>query len=139
MIYQLVQLTAPSLRRFGLAHGTGRTIALAVPAAVVVVAVTFGVAQIVALTTGPDCLARILEMMADVIGAARQYFPAWAQSHLPANIADLQIIAAGWLQEHAGQVGLISEGVGRFLFHALIGMIIGGLVSLYAGLAHDRD
>jgi predicted PurR-regulated permease PerM len=139
LIYQLVQLTAPALRRFGLAHGTGRTIALAVPVVVVVIAITFGVAQIVALTTGPDSLARLLEMMADVIGAARQYLPAWAQSYLPENIADLQSLAAGWLQEHAGQVGLISQDVGRFLFHALIGMIIGGLVSLYAGITHDQN
>lgn len=139
LIYQLVQLTAPGLRRFGLAHGTGRTIALAVPVVVVVIAITFGVAQIIALTTGPDSLARLLEMMADVIGAARQYLPGWAQSYLPVNIADLQSLAAGWLQDHAGQVGLISQDVGRFLFHALIGMIIGGLVSLYAGITRDQN
>jgi predicted PurR-regulated permease PerM len=137
LIYQLVYLAVPALRRLGVAHGTGRTIALAVPAVFVIVAVTFGVAQIIALTTGPDSLARLLEMMADIIGAARQYLPGWAQSYLPGNIADLQTLASDWLQEHAGQVGLVSQDVGRFLFHALIGMIIGGLISLYAGITHQ--
>ena len=139
LIYQLVQLAVPPLRRLGVAHGTGRTIALAVPAVVVIVAITFGVTQIIALTTGPSSLARLLEMMAEIIGTARQYLPAWAQSYLPSNIAELQTLASGWLQEHAGQVGLISQDVGRFLFHALIGMIIGGLASLYSGIARPSE
>ncbi len=139
LIYQLVQLTVPPLRRLGVAHGTGRTIALAVPAGVLIVAATLGIAQIIALTTGPDSLARLLEMMADVIGTARQYLPTWAHSYLPSNIADIQSLAAGWLQEHAGQVGGVSQEVGRFVFQLVIGMIIGGLVSFYAGAEHPGE
>ncbi len=139
LIYQLVQLTLPPLRRLGVAHGTGRTIALAVPAGILIVAATLGVAQIIALTTGPDSLARLLEMMADVIGTARQYLPMWAHSYLPSNIADIQSLAAGWLQEHAGQVGGVSQDVVRLVFHVVIGMIIGGLVSFHIGPAHPSE
>jgi len=139
LIYQLVHLTTPSISRLGVTHGVGRSIALAVPAIVIILGVSFAIVQLVALTTGPDSLARLLEMMADVIGAARQYLPLWAQSYLPENIAEVQSIAAGWLQEHAGQVGLISQDVGRFLFHIVIGMIIGGLISLYAGLTEKSE
>ena len=133
LIYQLVHLLAPMFLRLGLNHDAGRTVALAIPVAVIILALIALVTQLALLFAGPDSVVALLQRMAEIIGALRQYLPTWAQEYLPENINEIETAAAQWLRENAGQVGINGQNAGRVLFHIVVGMIIGGLVALQSG------
>jgi predicted PurR-regulated permease PerM len=134
LIYQLVQFAAPVLHRTGMNRSLGTTVAVTFVATLIGVAITFGVIELVSLITrGVENVAVLLQKMAEVISTARAQVPPWALEYLPENIDGVQAIAAKWLTENAGQVGIISQDVGKFLFHVVIGLIIGGIVAFKIG------
>lgn len=133
LIFHVVHMIAPLFLRMGLTHDAGRTIALAVPLVIVTMAVVLGVLEIIDLVTGPDSFVELMHRMAEVVGTAREYLPAWAQQYLPANVGDIEAAGAKWLRENAGQLGTFGQNAGRVAFHIVIGMIVGGLVAFYSG------
>ena len=138
-IYLLVQSTVPLFRRMGVKRRVGKAIVLILVAAVIGVAVTFGVIELISLlTNGSDSVVALLQQMADVVSTARERTPPWAHAYIPDSLQDIENAAATWLREHAGQLGVLGQGFGKFLFHTLIGMIIGGIIAFYRGLG-DGD
>lgn len=134
-IYLLVQSTVPLFRRMGVKRRVGKAIVLILVAAVIGVAVTFGVIELISLlTNGSDSVVALLQQMADIVSTARERTPTWAHAYIPESLQDLESAAATWLREHAGQLGVLGQGFGKFLFHTLIGMIIGGIIAFYRGL-----
>jgi predicted PurR-regulated permease PerM len=69
--------------------------------------------------------------MADIVDTSRQHLPEWLARELPANADELKNDLALWLREHAGEIQSLGADVGRAFVHALIGMIIGAIVSLH--------
>ena len=133
LIYQLVQFASPVLQKIGMNRSVGTTITVTIIAVIIGVGITFGIIELVALLTrGFNNLAVLLQKMADVISTARAQVPPWALEYLPNNIDEFQDIAARWLSGNAGQLGGISQDIGKFLFHVIIGLIIGGLVAFQA-------
>jgi len=131
LIYQLVHFAIPLVRALGVTHGLVKTVALSIPVIIICVALAFGIIKLMAFMTGGfDGVIGLLQMMAEVIDAARSYVPVWALDYLPANIEEFQNGAAQWLREHAGQIGIISQDVGKVLFYVLIGLIIGAIVAV---------
>ncbi|MBL8279111.1 MAG: AI-2E family transporter [Pelomonas sp.] len=140
LIYQLVQFAAPALQRFGMNRSVGTTLAVTIVATLIGLAITVGVIELVSwLTLGFNNLAVLLQKMAEVISTARAQVPAWAVDYLPNNIEEAQTVAARWLSENAGQVGVISQDIGKFLFHLIIGLIIGGIVAFQAAAVSTRE
>ena len=134
LIYQLVQFAAPVLLRAGVNRNLGTTVAVTIVGALIGLAITFGIVELVSvLRSGFNNLAVLLQRMAEVISTARSQVPAWALEYLPTNIDELQTGAAQLLSENAGQLGVISQDVGKFLFHLIIGLVIGGIVAFQAG------
>jgi predicted PurR-regulated permease PerM len=134
LIYLLVQSAVPVFRHLGVTRRVGKALVLALFAAVLGVAATFGVIELIKLlTTGSDSVVALLQQMADVVSTARARAPEWVRPYLPESLQDLQAAAATWLREHAGQLGVLGQGFGKFLFHTLIGMIIGGIIAFYRG------
>jgi len=135
LIYLLVQSAVPMFRPLGVTRRVGKAIVLILFASIIGVLVTWGVVEAIALmTTGSDNVVALLQQMADVVSTARERTPAWAHNYLPANIQELESMAANWLRSHAGQVGVFGQDFGKFLFHTLLGMIIGGIVAFYRGI-----
>ncbi len=131
LVYLLCQSAAPAFRHVGLAHRTGKALMLVMVAALIGVGLVYGALEILALLiTGSDSLVALLRKMADVVGDARGSLPLWVQAYIPASTQELQTEAAAWLRDHAGQLGAIGQDFGKFIFRALLGMIIGGLVAL---------
>nr|ALS89061.1 protein of unknown function DUF20 [uncultured bacterium] len=75
-------------------------------------------------------LAPLLQRMAEIISNARASLPSWLHGWMPADGVDLGDAAAAWLRTHAADVRTLSGEVGRTLAYALIGMVIGALISL---------
>ncbi|MSO72851.1 MAG: AI-2E family transporter [Rhodospirillaceae bacterium] len=139
LIYLVVQSAIPVFRVLGLTRRVGKTLALVLFATTIVVALALGVIKsITLLTAGSDNLGALLQQMADVISTARERTPVWAQEYFPSSTQELESAAAVWLREHAGQVGVLGQDFGKFLFHTVLGMIIGGIVAFYRGLG-DGD
>jgi len=97
---------------------------------------TFGLATLI--TDRYDNLPALLRKMADIVGSARIYLPAYIQSYVPQNLDDIEKQAAIWLREHAGALQVITERFGSLLVHCLVGMIIGAMVAL-TDLTPTRD
>jgi predicted PurR-regulated permease PerM len=56
--------------------------------------------------------------------------PAWLVDYIPEDTNELQAALVTWLQAHAQTFQVAGTGLGRALAHILIGMVIGGLLSL---------
>lgn len=139
LIYQLVQFAAPALQRFGMNRSVGTTLAVTIIATLIGLAITVGIIELISLLTrGFNNLAVLLQKMAEVISTARTQVPAWAVEYLPNNIEEVQTVAARWLSSNAGQVGVISQDIGKFLFHVIVGLIIGGIVAFQLSTKSDR-
>ncbi len=139
LVHALVHLIAP--RIFGL---KGRP---ALARILVVALLTVIVLALAAILIGGGIaffrseggrLATLLQKMAEIIDGARATMPVWIQDWLPVNASALQDEAVSWLREHAAEVKTAGSEVGRALAYAVVGMVIGALVSVREiGAARD--
>ena len=135
LIFELVNLVAPGLERIGVTHKAGKAVALTLLSIVIIAALSLAVTGLVSLFTGQsDSLVLLLEKMAEEVDTVIIHLPPWAAGYLPANAGEIEAAAADWLRQHAGQLQLIGQDVGRMLAHSLFGMIIGGMIALTSEL-----
>lgn len=133
LIYSLVQVLSPAFIRLGFTHAAGRAMAMVIPIALVIVAVSFGVVELISLFRGPESIQVLLQRMAEIVETSRQYLPAWAAQYVPTDFAEFQAAGGQWLRENAGRLGVFGQDAGRVLFHVILGMIVGALVAFNAG------
>jgi predicted PurR-regulated permease PerM len=135
LIFELVNLVAPGLERIGVTHKAGKAVALTLLSIVIIAALSLAVTGLVSLFTGQsDSLVLLLEKMAEEVDTVITHLPPWAAGYLPANAGEIEAAAADWLRQHAGQLQMIGQDVGRMLAHSLFGMIIGGMIALTSEL-----
>jgi predicted PurR-regulated permease PerM len=131
LVYELVHVLAPSHDSTFVHRHTGKIIAVALLATIVVVATGAAILGVVTLlSSGPENLSVLLQKMAEVIETARAHLPPWVLSSLPEEPTELKAAAAAWLREHAGQLRSIGQDVWRTLLHVLFGMVIGGMIAV---------
>ena len=82
------------------------------------------------LTGGSENIVTLLKRMAEIIDTARVHLPVWALDYVPADLQELEALAARLLREHAGQLQLVGRDVGVLLVHIIVGMVIGGLIAM---------
>jgi predicted PurR-regulated permease PerM len=139
LIYLIVRTAAPVFRKIGLNRRVGKALVLVLFASLIFFLVAWGVVESMSLLSGgSESVVALLQQMADVISTARERMPAWAQDYLPSSMQEIGTYTATWLREHAGQVGAFGQDFGKFLFHTLLGMIIGGIIAFYRGVG-DGD
>jgi predicted PurR-regulated permease PerM len=139
-VHELVQAIAPTLTARGSSKETGRIFAVAVLALAVVATLT--VATLGVLTffrSDQGNLAALLGGMADIVEKSREILPTWLTARLPENADELKVATSGWLRSHAGDLTSLGGGLTRALAHALVGMIIGGLVALHQARPSGRS
>ncbi len=135
LIYLIVQTAVPVFRQVGLNRRVGKALVLVLFASLILFLVTWGVVESIALLSGgSESVVALLQQMADVISTARERTPAWMHDYLPASMQEIETYAAKWLREHAGQVGAFGQDFGKFLFHTVLGIIIGGIIAFYRGI-----
>jgi predicted PurR-regulated permease PerM len=102
--------------------------------AVVVIAmiVMVGMSLSSLLRESNENLAALIARMAEIIEHSRQQLPAWVLNYLPTDGEQLRAMVVNWLRENAQLFQVAGTGLGRALVHILIGMVIGGLLSLEA-------
>ena len=130
LVHELVHMAAPRL--FGADH-PGRAKILALSLLLVLIIVLVGgalTATILFLRSDAGSLSVLLEKMAEILDKARETLPASMTEWIPLDTSDLKDQLVAWLRAHAKEVKTISAEVGHGLVYALIGMVIGALVSL---------
>ena len=132
-VYEIVHIVARRLRfiRSGVPEAR-KYLAIALLAMLIVAALTLSILGIVAFfRSDQGNLPALMAKMADIVDTSRQHLPAWLARDLPSNADELKNSLALWLREHAGEIQSLGADVGRAFVHALIGMIIGAIVSLH--------
>lgn len=131
LVYELVHVVAPVVRRRGFSHRTGKIAALiflSIAFVLLIAAATLGMTSM--LTDSSDNVVILLRKMAEIVQTAKTYLPVWAHEYIPASAEDWQTQASQWLRANAGALQGLGENLGRFLFHIIVGAVVGGLAAL---------
>ena len=130
LIYVLVHSLAPTLERRLSSHGA-RLVSVALLAFLLVAGFALLTVGITAfLHSDAGSLPALMQKMAEILESSRAWLPAWASEHLPSDTGEMQVGAAAWLREHAGELQKAGGETLRAFAHALIGMVIGALLAL---------
>src|SRR5258706_8005814 len=137
LVYELVHIIAPRvplMRRAG-----GKLAAVGLLATVVVAALAGAILGVIALVqSDAGSLPRLLQKMAEIIEGARGKLPGWVVDAVPGDPEALQAAMVDWLRENAKELRTLGGEIGHVTAHVIIGMVIGGMVSLReAGVQED--
>ncbi|MBK7953939.1 MAG: hypothetical protein KBE22_01145 [Candidatus Accumulibacter sp.] len=130
LVYELVHVLAPFFARHLSSH-RARAVAVGLVVLLVVGAVAAAVlGLIVFMNSEGGSFAALLAKMAEIIETSRSTLPNWLADLLPRDREAIRERAGHWLREHSAELQMIGKETGHILAHVLIGMIIGGMVSL---------
>jgi predicted PurR-regulated permease PerM len=132
-VYELVHILSRKLHFIRGRREAGKRWAVAILAVLVVAALALAVVGVIAFFRGrgaPASLPALLGQMADILETSKEHLPPWLAAEIPDNTDELKNEGVTWLREHAGQFQTFGAQIGRSFLHALIGMVIGALVSL---------
>ncbi len=139
MVYELVHLIAGRLQFLQKGRGLRRALAVTLLSTGVIGVIVLAVLGTLAFfRSDQGSLAVLFAKMADVLEKSKEQLPAWVAAQLPDNAADLEHAAVDWLREHAGELKTLGTNLGKTFLHALIGMVLGALISLHETLDHGR-
>ena len=130
LVHELVHMAAPKM--FGVDHpGRAKLVALTLLLTVIVLVVGGAIiATVLFLLSDAGSLGVLLEKMAEILDKARETLPAAMQEWIPVDASDLKDQIVAWLRGHAKEIQTVSGEVGHGLVYALIGSVIGAMVSL---------
>jgi predicted PurR-regulated permease PerM len=135
LVYVLVNLLTPLLRNRMLWGEGPRLLAVSLIAATVITGIgLLGVAAASLLRDSHDNIPALITRMAEIIEQSRDQLPGWLLEYVPADTEELRIALVNWLRAHAAMFQVAGTGLGRALAHIIIGMVIGGLLSLEAAV-----
>lgn len=130
-VYFIVEFGSRVLGRVGVIPATGKIILLAFIALLLIAAIAAGIITSLSyVSEGPESLVVLLQRMADIVDAGRDYLPAWMQKYLPANFEEWQQAASNWLRDNAGNFSVFGKEIGLILIHIVVGMILGGMIAI---------
>ena len=133
LVYELVHVIAPRIPF----RGDGRLAAVGLLATVIAGLVTLAIFGLVAFLHGDaGNLPRLLQKMAEIVDTSRDKLPGWLANYVPYDASDLQASVTTWLKDHAQELRNVGGEVGLGFVHALIGMVIGAMVSLHEVASH---
>lgn len=132
LIYELVHLLAPRLRLVRIERSRARLVAAGLLVTGIVVALALAAAGVVLfISSEAGSVPALMQKMADILERWRTTLPASVVEHLPADLDEVQIMAATWLRGHAGALQNAGTEAGRTAAHVIIGVVVGALVAVH--------
>jgi len=131
VVYELVYLLVRFLRLQRLAGKWAKLVAVGLLAALIVgllTILTFLAAAFI--RGGAAALPNLVATMAEILETSRTLLPAGLEDYVPNNVEELKLALAEWLRAHAGDLQIVGHESIRAVVHILIGMVIGGILSL---------
>lgn len=134
LVHEVVHMAAP--RMFGVDYSArAKIVTLSLLLTLIILLIGGAItATILFLRSDAGSLAVLLEKMAEILERARESLPASLQEWIPVDASDLKAQLVAWLRAHANEVKVMGGHVGHALVYALIGMVIGALISLREAL-----
>jgi predicted PurR-regulated permease PerM len=130
-IYFLIEFGVRRLGKIGVLPGVARIVLALAIAIAVIAGLTFAIVALVSfMSSDQDNLGRLVQRMAEVVGNAKTYLPAWMQTYLPASLEDWRRAAGGAVRGNAAHLTVLGRGAGALVIHILFGMIVGALVAV---------
>jgi predicted PurR-regulated permease PerM len=131
LVYELVLLLAPPLQRRFLGERSQLVVLVTLIAVVIALlaGLTFG--GIVLFQSQGGSVPGLLARLAEIIEGSRAMMPDWLSANLPSGVDELRAALSDWLREHARELRTITGEAGRTLIYVLLGMAIGGVLSLH--------
>ncbi|WP_300327777.1 AI-2E family transporter [Accumulibacter sp.] len=130
LVYQVVHLLAPWLAQ----HISGLRARVLAVGMIVLLVVGVAVGCVFAILAVMDSeggsFAALLSKMAEILDTSRAALPGWLADLLPTDASALRERFSQWLREHSSELQMIGKETGRGLAHILVGMVIGGMISL---------
>lgn len=132
LIFEIVHTLAPRVVGGRISAARARLVAVALLALVVIGAtIGLGAAAFTQVRAEGGGFSGLLQKMADTLESSRELLPERLHAWLPEGDAStLKVWSANWLREHADEIRRIGGEAGSAVMHALIGMVLGALVSL---------
>jgi predicted PurR-regulated permease PerM len=139
VVYELVYLLVELLRLRRLAGKWAKLVAVGLLATAIVSLLTVGTFLAAAfIRGGAAAIPSLVATMAEILETSRSLLPAGLEDHLPQNVEELKLAMADWLRAHAGDLQIVGHESIRAVVHILIGMVIGGILSLREVLPRQR-
>jgi len=142
LVYELVHIITPFIaRKFPTKRTNNRSKLWAVGILVVIVVsllALVGAGLVAFFRSDTGSLTVLLAKMAQIIEDSRKTLPSWIVEHLPADAIAFKEQAAAWLRTHADELQGVGKEAGRITAHVLIGMIIGGILSVREAVVMDN-
>lgn len=131
LVYTLVHLFAPHFFGFKDQPARARIIVFILLTVIVLVVMGLLIAGgIEFFRSEHGSLAALLQKMAEILDRSRETMPLWLQDMVPEDTGKLRDVMVDWLRKHAAEMQEMGGGIGHALAYSLVGMIIGGLLSL---------
>jgi predicted PurR-regulated permease PerM len=131
-VYELVHILARKLPFIRGRRDAGKFLAIGLLSVLIVAGLTLFIVVVIAFFRSEQgSLTALLGKMADIVETSKEHLPLWIANELPDNAVELKDDMVGWLREHAGELQTFGAELGRTFVHALIGMVIGAMVSLH--------
>ncbi|MEI6970033.1 MAG: hypothetical protein WCL44_00830 [bacterium] len=139
-VYEFVNMLTRLIHLSRITGYRARIVAVAFIAICVVTLVSLTVLGLVAFfRSEAGSLPVLLTRMAEIVDDSRRFLPSWIKESMPSDTESMRIATVDWLKAHAAGLKTIGETAIRILAYILLGMIIGGMISLRrAGAPHDR-
>lgn len=130
-VYELVYLLVHLLRLRKLAGRWAKVVAVTLLAMLIITLLTVIFFLAAAFIRGSAAaLPNLVGTMAEILATSRDLLPAGLEDNLPQNVEELKMAIAEWLRAHAGDLQIVGHESLRAGVHILIGMVIGGILSL---------
>ena len=138
--HELIHTAAPGLSISGTSLKARKLIVLLLLlTAIAAIATAAGIGVAALTARGPESLVALMQKMADLIETARTRLPAWVQAYLPGTAAEIEKVASTWLRDHAGELKVAGEKVGRGVLHVVVGIVIGCLMAFTPAMSTTAE
>jgi predicted PurR-regulated permease PerM len=129
LVYELVHLITPKLR---VIHARAGQLAAVIVLAMLVVGALAALffAGVSMLHAGSSGYAALVRKIGDTVEQSRLLLPRSLLASLPPDADSVRSEAVAWLRNHAAMIGTAGRSALETIVHILIGMVIGGMVSL---------
>ncbi len=137
-VYELVYLLVHLLRLQRLAGKWAKLVAVGLLATAIVTLFTVGTFLTAAFIRGSAAaFPNMVATVAEIMETSRDLLPIGMEDYVPQNVEELKLAMAEWLRAHAGDLQIVGHESIRAIVHILIGMVIGGILSLREVLPRD--
>ena len=130
LVYELVLLLAPPLQHRFLGKRSQLVVLVTLVIVIIALLAALVLGLIALFQSQGGSLPGLLGKLAEIIEGSRATLPEWLSAYIPSGVDDLREMLSGWLREHAKELRTLTGEAGRALVYILVGMAIGGVLSL---------